>query len=365
MATPMVAGAAALLWSHDTQLDRADWKLVRERILLTTRQPAPPYPAITGGLLNLYDLLSTDPGTLKPVQPSHLSVAPREDGVFLTWLANSAIATGQEIQRCDRHKMASGICDEGDFFPIEEFIHPEVASYLDVEDAVREGMAFEYRIRATNDLGASPWSRREDFVIPPTAPENIQLQADINGIKITWQNRSEEAQWFVLERQKGHGAFQEIAKLPPHETHYQDPLSEEVTVRYRVCAGHDATGCSRYAVSDRWEFIPNLHEVTSSSSSSSSESCLFATVLGSTTVTNGTLAADVVRDFRDQQLQSSRIGRRIVRLYYATSPHALKWVENAPWRRDLASHAATSVAVLLARLTDKDASPWPGSDRSH
>ncbi|SEK81035.1 fibronectin type III domain-containing protein [Ectothiorhodospira marina] len=182
------------------------------------------HPTLTGGILDLGRLLNEEPANLLPFQPTYLEVRRGNDGMKLSWLNNSASATGQTMERCDAHELSQDGCTEDDFLPLGA-LDPQTSEFTDADASALEGTLYTYRIRASSAQGNSPWSNTTQIVTPPLAPADPNATRFSDGIRLTWTNRSQTAERLRLERSRDGGAFEEIAELPPDNERYENTLT--------------------------------------------------------------------------------------------------------------------------------------------
>ncbi|WP_412851920.1 S8 family serine peptidase [Ectothiorhodospira shaposhnikovii] len=352
MAAPMVTGAAALLWAHDPALTRADWKLVRERVLLTVAPMAPPHPTLSGGLLDLSALLHTDPATLPPFQPTHLQGAGTSSGIQLEWLTNSTRADHLEIQRCLRHGTTEGRCETNDFLPLVTHADGQMTHYLDPSAQLSEATAYEYRIRVGNNAGLSDWSPVLSLETPPLPPSALTVEPTRDGIRLRWRNHSEHAQWLQVDRRIGNGAYQALARLSPRNDTYLDPAGDmgDVQLRYRLCAGHDATGCSEYLFSRSVSTLHGEDGKGSDNRGDDRQRCLASAALGGSQHARAEATLTELRNFRDERLASTAWGRRIIAEYYRISPTLVRWMGRHETLETLVGGGLIAAGVSLSKI---------------
>jgi thermitase len=142
MATPHVAGEAALVWAHNPALTNADLK----RILLENVDPYLPYAghtiAVNAGRINVYRAIRAASGPTAPAAPTGLTATAGDAKVTLGWTA-SAGATGYNVKRSTTTGGPYTTIGTGVF----------TTSYTDT--AVTNGTAYYYVVSATNANGES------------------------------------------------------------------------------------------------------------------------------------------------------------------------------------------------------------------
>ena len=94
----------------------------------------------------------------------------------------------------------------------------------------------------------------------PADPGNLVIWAydpdREHGVRLTWQDNSDNEACFYVERHPGTGVFAQIAKTDPDITEYFDlTLSGDTTYTYRVRA-YNAAGYSAYTVQPSWQTAP-------------------------------------------------------------------------------------------------------------
>lgn len=125
MATPMVAGAAALYWSRHPD---ADHRAVRELIVQSSRlETGLDGQLVRGGRLDLEAMAEIDPPDmafeLEPMRPTRLSATTQRGGVVLEWLDNSTINDFYVVQRRSD--------DAEDWETLDDSLPPDTSRFVD------------------------------------------------------------------------------------------------------------------------------------------------------------------------------------------------------------------------------------------
>ncbi|MHB1133468.1 MAG: S8 family serine peptidase [Chloroflexota bacterium] len=155
MASPHVAGAAALVWGANPSLTLSQ---LRARLLDNVR----PLPSLagkvaSGGTLDVAKALGTSaPQPQPPAAPSALTaIAVSGSQIDLAWTDNAGDETGYEIERA---------LDGVGFSPLGT-VGANVKSYSDT--GLTAGTTYSYRVRAYNGAGNSAYSNMASAITPP------------------------------------------------------------------------------------------------------------------------------------------------------------------------------------------------------
>ncbi|MBP6733116.1 MAG: fibronectin type III domain-containing protein [Chromatiaceae bacterium] len=174
--------------------------------------------------------------TLLPLAPSSLGASAVSDTrIDLFWTDNSA---GETAYRLERKTGTSGTWSE------IATLGANVISYADT--GLASPVTFFYRVRAANPAGYSDYSTEASAttLIPPsTAPTNLTASAvSANRIQLIWEDRSDNASAFQLERKTGAGGtWGQIATAPANAAGYADTgLVAATAYVYRVRATNGA-----------------------------------------------------------------------------------------------------------------------------
>ena len=341
----LVSGAAALLWSLHPESSGQE---IREH-LLQTLHPLDDLTNTTlfGGRLDLAAAMSTDRLQLPPVPPTHLQLTESEQHhPQLQWLVNSTQPGSQSLSRCHSHLLEGVVCNDSDFVTIatldaEENQHEDTEVHL---ATASEGSQWSYRLRTHGPNQVSNWSEVARVSILLRAPQALSLTLDGVEVILDWENHSEAAQKIIIERRDDNGEYDVMAELPPDQQHWQQAVTESGTYRYRICAFHEAFGCSNYLLSDL--LVINPHETGKQSRRSSDlDSCMVLAAYNGQK-TDAELAS--LRQFRDGHLRYWPGGSWMIERYYAYSPTVSQWMSEKPWR----SQMHRQFFSLAIQLTD-------------
>ena len=128
---------------------------------------------------------------------------------------------------------------------------------------VTAGTTYQYRIRAENDYGFSPYSAVTTATVPAAQlippPTNLQAAAvSQTQIDLTWSNANTNAIRFHIERKTGAtGTYTEIATVPATATSYQDTTVKR-TRRTRIGSDRKAQPVSLLYSSESSATTPAL-----------------------------------------------------------------------------------------------------------
>jgi serine protease AprX len=118
-------------------------------------------------------------------------------------------------------------------------VAPNVNRFSD--RGVSLGVAYSYRVRATNNQGASAWTREAGatpFLIPPSAPTGLTVKpAATNRLELSWQDGSSNETAFAIWRKGGGSDWTRVAVVAPNVTRFSDQgLTPNSGYTYRVRA---------------------------------------------------------------------------------------------------------------------------------
>lgn len=182
-----------------------------------------------------------------PPAPSGLSASAQSaSSVGLVWNDNSNNESGFKVERRRADDAASA-------FAQITLLAADTTSFLDT--GLDAATAYDYRVRAFNGAGDSPYSNVftvTTLAPPPPAPNPPSgLALTVNSsssITLRWTDNSTNETAFRLERSTGNdGGFSEMATVAADTTSYRDTgLAPATHYFYRVRAAN-ATGSSAYS----------------------------------------------------------------------------------------------------------------------
>jgi len=224
MATPHVAGLAALIWAENAGLSHEQ---VKDRIL----NGVDVLPALTGKLLmagRINANNSINPPANAPDAPSGLGVgALSTSETGLSWADNADDESGFKIER--KTDIA------GSYSHIVT-VAANVESYDDT--GLNDGTTYHYRVRAFNAVGDSAPSE-DNATTPLAAPTNLSADAvSSSRIDLSWTDHSSVESGFKIEQKAGSGGtYTEIAVVGTNVSTYNNTgLETSTTYYYRVKA---------------------------------------------------------------------------------------------------------------------------------
>ncbi len=162
--------------------------------------------------------------------------------IDLSWSDNSADETAIEIQR----KVGSGAWQPLVDLPADTEAHTDAG--------LSEGVRYTYRLRATNEEGASAWTVEASVLIPPVNPSiplaPSALLATVvspTRVDLAWADESDNETFFQVQRRRGDANWDVLATPSPNATAYSDltPLPDRA-YEYRVRA-NGVAGFSSYS----------------------------------------------------------------------------------------------------------------------
>jgi subtilisin family serine protease len=232
MATPHVAGLAALIWADNAGFT---YDQVQERIL----NGVDVLPSLTGDILmagRINANHSINPPANTPDAPSGLGVgALSTSEIGLSWTDNANDESGFKIER--KTDLA------GSYSHIVT-VAANVGSYADT--GLHDGTSYDYRVLAFNAAGDSAPSE-DNATTPLAAPSNLSAVA-VSGsrIDLSWTDHSSVESGFKIEQKvESGGTYTEIAVVGTNVSTYSNTgLDTSTTYYYRVKAykgGLDST----------------------------------------------------------------------------------------------------------------------------
>ncbi|MEJ8566277.1 fibronectin type III domain-containing protein [Elongatibacter sediminis] len=187
----------------------------------------------------------TESGT-PPDAPTNLeAVALSASSIEVNWQDNSIDEHSFKIER----RMGAGPWAE------IQVTGPTVESFTDT--GLASSTAYEYRARASNEIGDSPYSNTDSATtqapppMPPSAPDGlIAFAASNTQIGLFWSDNSEDEEGFKIERKAAGGAWSEVGVNSANDNTFTDSgLPDSSTFDYRVRAWN-GIGNSAYTNED-------------------------------------------------------------------------------------------------------------------
>jgi len=169
------------------------------------------------------------PEMLPPEHTTDLTATPNAPNIDLAWTDKSDREDGYIVQRSEGGNPFSDIVT----------LPADSNSYSDTSAA--PGHLYSYRVYAFNLGGLSASSNVATAMPPVLPPEHttdlVATAAGPTEINLTWTDKSDREEGYIVERALGAGAFAEIATLGADANSYSDTnVSTGNTYRYRVFA---------------------------------------------------------------------------------------------------------------------------------
>ena len=199
-----------------------------------------------------------------PAAPSGLTAsAGSPTTVDLGWTDNSGNETTFEIERASA----------GGSFVAVATVGINATTFAD--SGLTEGTRYEYRVRACNGVGCSPYSNTAGVVTPvsvPAAPDGLTATVSTSAVALNWTDNSSNETTFEVERAAAGAGFTPLAILSANTSSYSDTsTSAGTSYEYRVRACN-AAGCSAYS---------NVASATTPAAVPTAPTALVGTVTGS------------------------------------------------------------------------------------
>ena len=173
--------------------------------------------------------------------PQNVTASVNASGqIVLGWSAADSLATRFHIERQT----------PGNAFAELFVVQAAITSFTDT--SVSAGTTYQYRIRAENDYGFSPYSAIVSATVPVaqlSPPSNLQaVAASQTQINLSWNAANTSATRFHVERKSGtNGTYAEIASVSGTAISYQD-ISVQANTSYTYRARSEGqSGFSAYS----------------------------------------------------------------------------------------------------------------------
>jgi hypothetical protein len=236
MATPYVAGLAALIWAENVA--GYEYSDVKPRIL----NGVDVLSGLTGkvlmaGRINADTCINPPGGS--PDAPTGFSVSVLSSSqIGLSWTDIADDESGYKVER----KTGSG----GTYTHIAT-VDEDTQIYTD--SVLTDGTTYYYRTRAFNGAGNSGYSNEDNeatYIIAPTGLSASGVSS--SRIELSWSDDSAAESGYSVEQKDGSGGvYSEISTVGAGVTTYNDTaLSASSTYYYRVRA-YNSTGNSDYS----------------------------------------------------------------------------------------------------------------------
>jgi len=172
---------------------------------------------------------ATTPKMLPPEHTTDLTATPNDPNIDLAWTDKSDREDGYIVQRSEGANPFSDIAT----------LPADSNSYSDTS-AVK-GHLYSYRVYAFNLVGLSASSNVATAMLWAVPPEHttdlVATAAGPSEINLTWTDKSDREEGYIVERAEGDDPFEEIAVLGANASSYSDTnVSSGNTYKYRVFA---------------------------------------------------------------------------------------------------------------------------------
>jgi hypothetical protein len=233
VATPHVAGLAALIWGYNSSLTHIE---IKDTILNGVDiKPTLSGKTVTGGRINALNAFAGS----RPQAPSGLDATPESGSrINLSWTDNSSNESRFEIER----KAGSG----GTYSRTANVAADET-SYSDT--GLNEKTTYYYRVYALNSAGNSGYSNVADATTYLAGPHSLSaVDASTSKINLSWTDNSSYESGFKIERKTGTGAtYSQIAVIAADQISYNDTGLTEATMYYYRIRAYDTAEHSDYS----------------------------------------------------------------------------------------------------------------------
>ncbi|MBZ0184489.1 MAG: T9SS type A sorting domain-containing protein [Melioribacteraceae bacterium] len=147
---------------------------------------------------------------------------------------SSPDAVTYELQVSESDQFTSTIINQSGLTNTEYSVSASVLNY---------STEYHWRVRAVNTTGNSDWSTVWNFTVIDfiNSPSNLEGTVQPGKINLTWEDKSNNENYFIIEREKaGLRSFEIIDSVQANVTNYSDELIESNTnYSYRVKAVND------------------------------------------------------------------------------------------------------------------------------
>src|SRR5262249_27752563 len=123
-------------------------------------------------------------------------------------------------------------------------VPPNSTSFTDTTVSAATG--YTYRVRATNDFFASPWTDESNITTkqpPPAAPTSLIAGARATVVTLSWVDQSSSEPVFEIWRKPAGGSYAFLSYMPANSTGFTDTSAAPgSTYQYAIRAIDGALG---------------------------------------------------------------------------------------------------------------------------
>ncbi len=151
-----------------------------------------------------------------PVAPTGLNAVAQDDShIQLTWIDNSDNENNFVIQRSQ---------GDNQHFADVKTADPNTTTWTDTN--LTKKTIYYYRVKSVNEIGPSVWSNEAHDTTKDTKPNDptglVANALSYNHVHLTWNDNSNNEDYFRIERQNAQGGWDVIGTSPADTTQFDD-----------------------------------------------------------------------------------------------------------------------------------------------